>query len=94
MSASEIVTIEAHERTGRGKNESRKLRKSGKIPANLLTQGQSKALELDPKWLSKAWKNGKTFNLSFNGVTKPVEIKELQICAPKRSVLHVDLMYK
>ena len=88
------VTIEAKAREGRGKGYARKLRANGLIPANLIGGAKATAIELDPKWLSKAWKqNDRKFDLVFGGETKTVVIKELQVHPTKRSALHVDLMY-
>ena len=91
---SELVTIQAESRQETGKNYSRKLRSRGLIPASILDLGKaSVSIALDPKWLSKAWKSGKVFNLEFAGSTKPVRIHELQVHPVKRTALHVDLMY-
>ena len=91
---SKLVTIEAKAREGRGKGYARKLRASGLIPANIIGAAKSTVIELDPKWLSKAWKqNDRKFDLVFNGETKQVIIKEIQVHPTKRSALHVDLMY-
>jgi large subunit ribosomal protein L25 len=88
------VTIEAKLREGRGKGYARKLRVNNLIPANLIGAAKSTPIELDPKWLSKAWKqNDRKFNLVLNGETKEVVIKELQLHPVKRQALHVDLMY-
>ena len=89
----ELITIEAIPRETRGKEQARKLRRSGRIPGVLLDKGQSYALEFDPKWLHKAMKSDKQFNLLFNGQTKVVKIKELQLDHVKRVPLHVDLVY-
>lgn len=91
--ADELLTIEASKREENGKTAARKIRARGNIPANLVGKGQSESLEIDPKLLSKAWKSGKKFNLTYNGETKPVEMKEVQIHSVKRTPLHVDLMY-
>lgn len=89
-----LRTIEASVREGRGKGYARKLRANGKIPANILSKAKSVSIELDPKWLSRAWKqDDKKFNLDLNGETKTVFIKELQLHPVKRYALHVDLMY-
>lgn len=86
------VTIEATARTGTGKSYTRKLRAAGKIPAILNSKGKSTLLELDPKMLSRAWRdNGRQFNLTFNGKTSSVKITELQLHPVKRLALHVDL---
>ncbi|NRA64337.1 MAG: hypothetical protein HRU19_07625 [Pseudobacteriovorax sp.] len=92
MSNSE-VTIEATVRTQTGKEYARKLRKNGKIPANLIEKDKSTSLELDPKWLGKAYQNGKKFNLTLEGNTREVKIQEICIHPTKRVALHVDLMY-
>ena len=88
----DLVTIEGFERKGVGKGYCRKIRAKGLVPANLLEKGTSKLLEIDPKWLSKAWKSGKTFNLKMGAQELNVSIKELQVSPTKRTVVHVDLM--
>jgi large subunit ribosomal protein L25 len=87
------ITIEAVARSGRGKEYAKKIRREGRIPANIIDQAKSTAIELDPKWLSKAWLTGKTFQLVFEGKTRGVRIHELQINPVKRTPLHIDLMY-
>jgi ribosomal protein L25 (general stress protein Ctc) len=89
----ELVKIEASPREVKGKSHIRKLRRSGRIPGVLLDKGQSIMLEFDPKWLGKAYKNGKQFELTFNGQTRVVKVVELQLDPVKRVPLHVDLMY-
>ena len=89
---SERVTIQAETRQETGKGVSRKLRKQGLIPGNVLGKECVKIF-LDPKWLSKAWKADKTFEMTLSGVTKTVKIQELQVHPVKRTALHVDLMY-
>ena len=93
MSDTQLITIEGAIREGRKKGYNRKLRREGKIPGNILGSSTSGLIELDAKWLSKAWKTGKKFNLKMQDEIKPVLIKELQISATKRTALHVDLMY-
>ncbi len=88
-----LVTIEAVLRAKTGKEYARKLRNHGKIPANLMEKGKSTCLELDPKWLGKAYKEGKQFNLVLDGATKLVKIHEICIDPIKRVALHVDLVY-
>jgi large subunit ribosomal protein L25 len=93
MSESVNVTIEAALRTGTGKSYTHKLRRAGKIPAVLLENGKATNIELDPKLLSKAWKNGgRKFDMVLDGKTVPVKIQELQVDPVKRLALHVDLM--
>ena len=91
---SEVVKIEGSLRNVTGKGYARKLRQKGLVPGVILSEkGKSTSIELDPKWLGKAYKNGKKFVLVLEGQEKDVHIKELQINPVKRSVLHVDLMY-
>ena len=85
------ITIEATKRDKSGKSYTRKLRRTGKIPANLLNKGKSTPIELDPKLLSKAWKADKTLDLTLEGATQRVIITELQIDRVKRTAMHVDL---
>lgn len=89
---SDSVAIEGRKRDGVGKSYSRKLRKTGYIPANLIGKAQSSPIEIEAKWLSKAWQNGKTFTLKMDGSERQVKIQELQIHAASRKPLHVDLM--
>ena len=90
---SDLITIEASLREQTGKEYARKLRNAGKIPANLIGKGKATSIELDPKWLGRAFKTGKQFNLVLNGETKLVKIHEVHLDAVKRRPLHVDLMY-
>lgn len=89
----QMVTIEATSRTQTGKGYARKLRREGKIPGVLMENGKSTMLELNPKLLSKAYLGGRKFNMTFNGQTRVVEIKDVAIDVVKRLPLHVDLMY-
>ena len=51
-------------------------------------------MSFNPKYLPKAYKeSGHKFNLSFEGKTSVVYVKELQIDKVRREPLHVDLMY-
>ena len=89
----ELVTIEGQARRGLGKSNSRKIRKDGWVPANLNINGKNEVLEISPKWLGKAYKMGKQFNLVYNGETRQVKVIELQIDPVRRVPLHVDIVY-
>ena len=86
------ITIEGSLRKGTGKQYAKKLRKEGKIPANFMTGGKATNIELDPKWLGRAYSQGKTFDLNLDGETKKVKIQEVCIHPTKRTALHVDLV--
>ncbi len=88
----EPVVIEGKPRNETGKSYTRKLRRAGRVPAVLNTKGKSTLLEIDPKWLSRAWRDGgRQFHLEFQGQKSLVKIVELQIDPVKRVALHVDL---
>lgn len=89
----ELVTIAGVVRTGKGKTYAKSLRKKGMIPGVIIGQGKSTSIELDPKWLHKAYKASKSFNLEMDGTAKLVKIKDVQLDPVKRVPLHVDLMY-
>ena len=91
------ITITAEPRDSRGKNEARRLRAKGSMPAVLYGGADGPAaVAVDPKEVSKIL-NSKTghntiFNLSVgnNGQT-PVMIVDWQYDPIKESLLHVDL---
>lgn len=94
MSEQKKFVIKGTLREKTGKTHTRKIRAAGMVPAVINHAGKSQVIELDPKFLSKAWKEGgKQFDLELNGTTKTVKITELQINAVKRVPLHVDLTY-
>jgi large subunit ribosomal protein L25 len=91
------ITIAAESRDSRGKNEARRLRASGSMPAVLYGgTGEATPLAVSPKELSRIL-NSKTghntiFNLNVTGKEKaPVMIIDWQYDPIKDSLLHVDL---
>lgn len=90
------ITVTAESRDSRGKNEARRLRAKGSMPA-VVYGGDSGAtpVAIDPKQLTKIL-NSKTghntiFNLGVNGDSTPVMIIDWQYDPIKDSLLHVDL---
>ncbi len=90
------ITITAEPRGSRGKNEARRLRAKGSMPA-VVYGGASDAtpVSVNPRELTKIL-NSKTghntiFNLGVNGDTTPVMIVDWQYDPIKDSLLHVDL---
>jgi large subunit ribosomal protein L25 len=90
------ITVSAEPRDSRGKNEARRLRAKGSMPA-VVYGGPSGAtpVAVSPKELTKIL-NSKTghntiFNLGVNGDTTPVMIIDWQYDPIKDSLLHVDL---
>jgi large subunit ribosomal protein L25 len=90
------ATLEATTRDSRGKNEARRLRAAGKIPAVLYggTDG-ALALSVDPKVLSRILHSGSGVNtiigldVQGKGVTQ-VLVKEFLLDPIKHSMLHAD----
>ena len=90
------ITVTAEPRDSRGKNEARRLRAKGSMPA-VVYGGQSGAMPVavNPKELTRIL-NSKTghntiFNLGVNGDSTPVMIIDWQYDPIKDSLLHVDL---
>lgn len=91
------MTVTAESRDSRGKNEARRLRSHGSMPAVLYGgEAGATALAVDPKELTRIL-NSKTghntiFNLSVTGKENtPVMIVDWQYDPIKDSLLHVDL---
>jgi len=80
-----------------GKNASRRLRREGRLPANLYgTQVENVSLILDKKDIfqilrSEAGENT-IFKVSYNSKTQDVMIKEVQTNPVSDELLHVDLI--
>jgi large subunit ribosomal protein L25 len=90
------ATLEATTRDSRGKNEARRLRVAGKIPAVLYGgAGGAVPLSVDPKALSKILHSGSGINsiisldVQGQGVTQ-VLVKEFLLEPIKHSMLHAD----
>lgn len=87
------VTIAGEIREKTGKGNARKLRKEGKIPANLLEKGKAQSIQLVPKLLEKAKANNEgKFYLELNGEKKSVKIHEFCLDIIRRQPKHVDLI--
>jgi large subunit ribosomal protein L25 len=92
------ITVNASRRTDFGKNASRRLRRSGGIPATVYGQGKEAAsLTVDPKVIwgilhSHAGQNT-IFELAIDqGDTSHALIKDFQRDPVKGNLLHVDLL--
>ncbi len=91
------ITIEAQPRSLRGKNEARRLRASGSVPAVVYgSGGEAVAVAASPKELTRIL-NSKTghntiFNLAIKGgENTPVMIVDWQNDPIKETLLHLDL---
>jgi large subunit ribosomal protein L25 len=91
-----MATLEATTRESRGKNEARRLRAAGRIPAVLYGGADGAvALSVDPKVLSRILHSGSGLNsiigleIAGKGVTQ-VLVKEFLLDPIKHSMLHAD----
>jgi len=90
------ATLEAQKRDGRGKNEARRLRASGRIPAVVYGAEKGKAVEIavDPKTLMRILHSESGVNtligLQLDGGSKRVLVKEYQVDPIDHKLLHAD----
>ena len=94
-----VATLKIEKRDGRGKNEARRLRASGKIPAVLYGKDKGKALEIavDPKILLRILHSESGVNslIGLEGLGEsPAEsrvlVKEYQLDPIDHRLLHAD----
>jgi large subunit ribosomal protein L25 len=88
--------VEAKPRQGGGKNEARRLRQSGLIPAVVYGAGQdSQPVAVDPKQMTRILYSesghNTIFDLSVDGKSAKVMIVDWQFEPIKSALLHVDL---
>jgi len=88
--------VEAKPRQGGGKNDARRLRKTGMIPGVVYGAGQdSQAVSVDPKQMNRILHSetghNSIFDLSLDGQAAKVMIVDWQYEPIKGALLHVDL---
>ena len=88
--------VEAKPRQGGGKNDARRLRTTGMIPAVVYGAGQdSQAIAVDPKQMNRILRSesghNSIFDLSLGGQTAKVMIVDWQYEPIKGALLHVDM---
>jgi len=90
------ATLQAEKRDGRGKNEARRLRATGRIPAVVYGAEKGKAVEIavDPKTLMRILHSESGVNtligLQIDGGNTRVLVKEYQLDPVTRDPLHAD----
>ena len=90
------TTLQAEKRDGRGKNEARRLRAQGRIPAVLYGREKGKATEIavDPKVLMRILHSESGVNtligLQLDGSDTRVLVKEYQLDPIDHKLLHAD----
>jgi len=91
------ITVTAEVRTSRGKNEARRTRKAGRIPAVVYGAFQDPvAVAIDPKEISRILRSSQGLNTIFNlavvgGETTPVMVVDQQVDPIRGNLLHADL---
>jgi large subunit ribosomal protein L25 len=91
------ITVDAAVRTSRGKNEARRTRRDGQIPA--VVYGAYKdpvSVALDPRAISKIVRSTTGYNTIFNlaiagGESTPVMLVDQQVDPIRGTLLHADL---
>jgi large subunit ribosomal protein L25 len=89
------AVLDAVEREHRGKNEARRLRASGRIPAVVYDRGGAKAIAVDPKGLARILRTEQgantliTLNVPGAGDAR-VLVKEYQLDPITHELLHAD----
>ena len=90
------ATLKAEKRDGRGKNEARRLRAGGRIPAVVYGANKGKAIEIavDPKMLLRILHSESGVNtligLQLDGGDSRVLVKEYQLDPIDHKLLHAD----
>jgi len=96
MSSQEVVQAQSRQDSSRGKNEARRLRASGRVPAVIYgAKQQSLAVSVDPKQISRILSSESGHNTIFDvevGAEKSkVMIVDWQYDPLKGKLLHIDM---
>ena len=88
------VSLKSEARKESGKNEVRRLRVAGKLPANLIGAGKSEMISLDArefqKLLNSGLRSATLFTLDVDGSQHQVYVKELHRDPVTSESVHVD----
>lgn len=91
------IVVEAASRDSRGKNEARRLRQTGKVPAVMYgAKGEAVTLEVNAKQvgqiLRSATGHNTLFQVALGGKEQPAIVKDWQVDPVTGVLLHVDLL--
>jgi large subunit ribosomal protein L25 len=93
----EKIIVEAASRDSRGKNEARRMRVTGKVPAVLYGgKGEALTLSVSAKHVSQILRSptghNTLFQVAFGGKEQPAIVKDWQVDPVTGNLLHVDLL--
>src|SRR5499427_1200561 len=91
------IIVESAPRDTRGKNEARRLRVSGKVPATLYGgKGEAVALAVNTKQVTAILRSesghNTLFQVDLGGKQEPAIVKDWQVDPVTGNLLHVDLL--
>jgi large subunit ribosomal protein L25 len=91
------IVVQGAPRTARGKNEARRLRETGNVPAVLYGgKGEALALAVNAKQVTAILRSetghNTLFQVDFAGKQEPAIVKEWQVDPVSGRLLHVDLL--
>ena len=97
MAQAEKVVVEGAPRESRGKNEARRLRLTGKLPATLYGgKGEAIALSVNAKQVGAILRSesghNTLFQVDLGGKHEPAILKDWQVDPVSGKLLHVDLL--
>jgi large subunit ribosomal protein L25 len=97
MAQAEKIVVEGAARSERGKNEARRLRQTGKLPATLYGgKGEAVAVAVNAKQigaiLRSASGHNTLFQVDLGGKHEPAIVKDWQVDPVTGKLLHVDLL--
>ncbi len=93
----EKIVVEGAPRESRGKNEARRLRVKGKVPAVLYgAKGEAVSLAVNTKQVSQILRSASghntLFQVALGGKEQPAIVKDWQVDPVTGNLLHVDLL--
>lgn len=91
------IIVQGAPRTSRGKNEARRLRVSGNVPATLYGgKGEALSLAVNTKQVTAILRSdtghNTLFQVDFGGKQEPAIVKDWQVDPVSGNLLHVDLL--
>ena len=93
MAAAKRPQLSVEERAAQGSRAARRLRRAGLVPGVVYGTGDCTPFQVDARQLRHALHEGSAvLDLSFNGSSRPVILKDEQRHAFRDETLHVDFL--